>query len=324
MRRTVQVGRRGSAVGVVGLGCMGMSFGYDMAAQRDEKALVDVIRRSIDLGANLIDTADVYGPYTNETLVGRALSGGYRQKTFLATKVGVEAGFASGSAEPVLTMNGRPDHIRRSIDGSLSRLGTDAVDLYQLHRVDPDVPLEETWGAMAEIVAAGKARAIGLSDVSVQQIQQAQEIHEVAAVQSELSLWTRDALDDVLPYCEENAIAFLAYAPLGNGFLTGKFQSVEDIPENDTRRSRPRFQPETIDANLAIVRRISDLASKIESTPAQLALAWVMAQGLNVVPIPGTRSRKYLEQNVGAADIVLDASVLSELNHLQSPTGERR
>jgi aryl-alcohol dehydrogenase-like predicted oxidoreductase len=276
----------------------------------------------------LIDTADAYGPYTNEELVGRALTAGYRERAVLATKVGLIMGGStpvstSGTPAPGAGRDGRPEHVRKSIDDSLRRLGTDYVDLYQLHRVDPQVPLEETWGAMAETVAAGKARHIGLSEVSVDEIRRAQAVHPVTSVQSELSLWTRDVLAEVLPYCEEQGIALLPFAPLGRGFLAGRFSSFDDLPQDDFRRQLPRFQQDALRANLDIVGRVRQVASRVGATPAQVALAWVLAQGRQVVPIPGTKTPKYLAENAGAADIELNAADLAELDALPAPEGTR-
>jgi aryl-alcohol dehydrogenase-like predicted oxidoreductase len=312
---------------VVGLGCMGMSHSYDMAAPRDDASSIAVLRQALDLGMTLIDTADVYGPYTNEELVGRALAGGNRERAVLATKVGLLADSVRvadpANTSPGAARNGRPEHVRASIDGSLRRLGTDHVDLYQLHRVDPGVPLEETWGAMAEVVAAGKARSIGLSEVTVDEIGRAQAVHPVTSVQSELSLWTRDALTDVLPYCRQNGIAFLPFAPLGRGFLAGRFSSFDDLPQDDFRRGLPRFQRDALRANLAIVGRVRQVADRAGATPAQVALAWVLAQGRQVIPIPGTKTPRYLTENAAAADIELTAGDLAELDALPAPEGAR-
>jgi aryl-alcohol dehydrogenase-like predicted oxidoreductase len=325
--RTTTLGRDGPEVGVIGLGCMGMSFSYDMETPRDDATSVFVIHQALDLGMTLIDTADAYGPYTNEELVGRALAGGHRDRAVLATKVGllsdsVEAA-NPGNSSPGASRNGRPEHVRASIDGSLGRLGTDHVDLYQLHRVDPQVPLEETWGAMAETVAAGKARHLGLSEVTVGEIRRAQAVHPVTSVQSELSLWTRDALAGVLPYCREQGIAFLPFSPLGRGFLVGRFSSFDDLPQDDFRRGLPRFQQDALRANLAIVGRVRQIADRAGATPAQVALAWILAQGRHVVPIPGTKTPKYLADNAGAADVQLSAADLAELDVLPAPEGAR-
>ncbi|HSA52301.1 MAG TPA: aldo/keto reductase [Yinghuangia sp.] len=319
---TTTLGADGPTVGVIGLGCMGMTHAYDPAG-RDDATSLAVLRQAVDLGMTLIDTADVYGPYTNEELVGRGLAG-IRDRVVLATKVGLSLGrnrLTRGMAG--MERNGRPEHVRQSIDESLRRLQTDHVDLYQLHRVDPEVPIEETWGALAETVAAGKARHIGLSEVSVEEIKRAQAVHPVASVQSELSLWTRDALTDVLPYCDAQGIAFLPFSPLGRGFLTGNFASVDDLPEGDWRRTLPRFQADTIAANQAIVTAVRAIAARRDATPAQVALAWVRAQGSYVVPIPGTKTPKYLADNAGAADVTLSAEDLSELDALPAPEGSR-
>jgi aryl-alcohol dehydrogenase-like predicted oxidoreductase len=323
--RTTTLGRNGPQVGVIGLGCMGMTYAYDMDTPRDDATSIAVIRQALDLGVNLIDTADVYGPYTNEELVGRALEGGYRERAVLATKVGLvlaDPGAGSGNS-PGAVPNGRPEHIRKSIDGSLRRLRTDHVDLYQLHRVDPQVPLEETWGAMAETVAAGKAHHIGLSEVTVDQIKRAQAVRPVTSVQNELSLWTRDSLAEVVPYCEEQGLAVLAFSPLGRGFLAGRFSSFDDLPQDDFRRRLPRFQQDALRANLAIVARVREVAQRVGATPAQVALAWVVAQGRYVIPIPGTKTPKYLVENTAAADVELNAEDLAELEALPAPAGGR-
>ncbi|MFD3308649.1 aldo/keto reductase [Streptomyces sp. NPDC058656] len=316
--RTTTLGPDGPEVGVVGLGCMGMSFSYDQAAPRDEAELISVIRQALDLGVTMVDTADVYGPYTNEELVGRALTGGHRERAVLATKVGVLA--RDGA---VTGLDGRPEHIRRSIDESLGRLSTDHVDLYYLHRVDPEVPIEESVGALAEAVAAGKARAVGLSEVSVEQIKRAQSVHPVTAVQSELSLWTRDWMTEVLPYSTEQGIAFLPYSPLGKGFLTGRFTSRDDLPQDDFRRGLARFQQDALAINRAITDKVREIADRMRATPAQVALAWVLAKGEYVVPIPGTKTPKYLHDNAGAADLELSPADLAELDALPAPTGGR-
>ena len=321
--RTTSLGHKGPQVGVIGLGCMGMTHAYDPNG-RDDEASVAVVRQAVDLGVTLIDTADVYGPYTNESLVGRALSGGLRDQVVLATKVGLTYDGGDNLALGAqLVRNGRPEHVRASIDDSLRRLGTDHVDLYQLHRVDPEVPIEETWGALAEVVAAGKALRIGLSEVSVEEIRRAQAVHPVASVQSELSLWTRDVLAEVLPYCEREGIAFLPFSPLGRGFLAGRFSSVADLPAADWRSTLPRFQAEALAANQALVATVRAVAERHGATPAQVALAWVVAQGSQVVPIPGTKTPKYLLDNAAAADLDLTAADLAELDALPAPTGSR-
>jgi aryl-alcohol dehydrogenase-like predicted oxidoreductase len=327
--RTTTLGSDGPEVGVIGLGCMGMTHAYDLSSPRDEATSISVIHQALDLGVTLIDTADVFGPYTNEELVGRALAGDHRESAVLATKVGlVTGGVAAPSAPtspgaPGFGHNGRPEHVRESIDASLRRLRTDYMDLYQLHRVDPRVPLEETWGAMAETVTAGKARYIGLSEVTVDEIRRAQAIHPVTSVQSELSLWTRDPLAEVLPYCAEQGIAFLPFSPLGRGFLAGRFASTEDLPTEDFRRRLPRFQQDALQANLAIVARVREVAGRTGASLAQVSLAWVLARGRYVVPIPGTKTPKYLVDNAGAADVELTAADLADLDAIPAPQGGR-
>ncbi|MEV4557664.1 aldo/keto reductase [Kitasatospora sp. NPDC049285] len=312
------VGQGGSAVGAVGLGCMGMSWAYDPTGW-DERTSVEVIRTAVDSGVTLIDTADYYGPYVNEELVGRALADGWRERAFLATKVGLTVG-PNGER---MVRDGRPEHIRRSIDESLRRLGTDHVDLYQLHRVDPAVPLEESWGVLAEAVAAGKARAIGLSEVTVEEIRRAQAVHPVASVQSELSLWSRGALAEVLPYTERQGIAFLPFSPLGRGLLTGRFTTPADLPPGDLRAQLERFQPDALQANQPLVDRVQAVADRHGATSAQIALAWVLAQGEYVIPIPGTKTPRYLAQNAGAAGLTLTADDLAALDALPQAVGSR-
>jgi aryl-alcohol dehydrogenase-like predicted oxidoreductase len=307
----------GRDTGPIGLGCMGMSWAYD-ADQRDDATSIRVIHRALELGATLLDTADIYGPYTNEELVGRALEG-RRDESVLATKCGM---VVEDIAEYRLGRNGRPEHVREAIDASLRRLRTEHIDLYQLHRVDEKVPVEETWGAMAETVAAGKARAIGLSEVGVDELERAQAIHPVASVQSELSLWTRDALAEVVPWCAAHGAAFLPFAPLGRGFLTGSLPPREFAP-GDFRRNNPRFQPSAMDANRALVERVGAVAQRHGATPAQVALAWVLAQGDHVVPIPGTKRIERLEENVAAAELTLSPEDLAELDALPAPVGSR-
>ena len=301
----------------MGLGCMGMTWAYDTGA-RDEARSTAVIQRAIDLGVTLIDTADMYGPYTNEELVGRALAG-RRDEVVLATKVGI---VVEDRATYRLGRDGRPEHVREGIDASLRRLQTDHVDLYQLHRVDEKVPVEETWGAMAEVVAAGKAKAIGMSEATVEQLERAHAIHPVASVQSELSLWTRDRLDDVLPWCREHDAAFIPYAPLGRGYLTGKL-TADSFGDDDFRSRNPRFTRAAMDANLAIVDRVRAVAERLGATPAQVALAWVLARDERVVPIPGTTRVERVEENAGAALIELGSTDLAELDAAPPAVGGR-
>jgi aryl-alcohol dehydrogenase-like predicted oxidoreductase len=321
-----QLGVDGPVVGAIGLGCMGMTYAYEMDVERDDPMSIAVIREAIDRGCTLIDTADVYGPYNNEELVGQALRDGYRERAVIATKVGLVV--QPGSQTPdnkrgVVGNDGRPEHVRASIDGSLRRLGVDHVDLYQLHRVDANVPLEETWGAMAEVVAAGKARWIGLSEVSVEQIEVAHAIHPVTSVQSEFSLWTRDIVAEVMPFCAAHGIGLLPFSPLGRGFLAGRFSSFDDLPENDFRRALPRFQQDQLRANLAIVAAVRTVAERVGATPAQVALAWVLSKGDMIVPIPGTKRLTYLADNLGAVSVNLTAADLAELDALPAPEGTR-
>ena len=304
-------------VGAVGLGCMGMTWAYNTGA-RDDARSTAVIHRAIELGVTLIDTADMYGPYTNEELVGRALAG-RRDEVVLATKVG----FVVEDRETFrLGRDGRPKHVREGIDASLRRLQTDHVELYQLHRVDEKVPVEETWGAMAEVVAAGKARAIGMSEATVEQLDRAHAIHPVASVQSELSLWTRDRLDDVLPWCREHGAALIPFAPLGRGYLTGTI-TAESLDEGDYRSSNPRFTRDALEANLAIVERVREVAGRLGATPAQVALAWVLAQDERIIPIPGTTKVERVEENAGAALIALGDADLRELDAAPPAVGAR-
>ncbi|MER7001238.1 aldo/keto reductase [Streptomyces sp. NPDC000410] len=311
--RTTTLGKNGPLVGRVGLGTMGMSFGYDPHGW-DDDASVKVIHRALDLGVNLIDTADVYGPFTNEELVGRALKG-RRDQAVLSTKGGLVV------TDTGLGLNGRPEHLKAAVDASLARLGTDHIDLYFLHRVDPEVPVEDSWGALAELVAAGKLRALGLSAVSLEQIKAAEQVHEVAAVESEASLFTRDALVDVLPYTVDNGIAFLPFSPLGRGLLTGAFSKPADLPKDDWRSSQPRFTEEAFAHNKAIVDVVRAVADRHGATPAQVALAWLIGKGEYVVPIPGTKTERYLEQNAGGAGLDLTAADVAELDALPVPMG---
>lgn len=307
----------GRETGPIGLGCMGMTWAYG-ADERDERESIATIHRALELGVTLLDTADMYGPYTNEELVGRAIAG-RRDEVVLATKCGL---VVEDAAEYVLSKNGRPEHVRASIEGSLRRLNTDFVDLYQLHRVDPEVPVEETWGAMAELVAQGKVGALGMSEVGVDELERAHAIHPVASVQSEGSLWTRDAFAGVVPWCAAHGAAFLPFAPLGRGFLTGKLKS-QRFAAGDFRKNNPRFQPEAMDANLALVERVRAVAARHDATPAQVALAWLLAQGEHVVPIPGTKRRARLDENAAAASLRLSEADLAELDALPRAVGER-
>jgi aryl-alcohol dehydrogenase-like predicted oxidoreductase len=304
------------SVGQIGLGCMSMSWAY--IGDAPEEQSISVIHRAIELGVTLFDTADVYGPFTNEELLGRAVDG-LREDVVLATKVGLLVGPSGGYP---LLRDARPERILEEIDGSLRRLRTDVIDLYYLHRVDEQVPLEDTWGAMSTLVQAGKVRALGLSEVSVDDLERAHAIHPVSAVQSELSLWTRDALREVVPWCAANRAAFVPFAPLGRGFLTGAITAAS-FDDADFRAQNPRFTPEAIAANLAIVDRVRRVADRHGATPAQVSLAWVLGQGEHVIPIPGTKRVKYLEENVGAAAVHLTPGDLAELELLPEAFGSR-
>lgn len=295
---------------------MPMSFGYVDAEAEDGP--VDVIHRAIDLGAPMLDTADVYGPFSNEELVGAAIHD-RRDRVEVATKVGLLVGPNGGYP---LGRDASPQHVRSAIDASLRRLRTDVVDLYYLHRIDPNVPVEETWGAMAELVGAGKVRALGLSEVTVAEAERAHAIHPVAAIQSEMSLWTRDPLADIVPWCAEHGARFVPFSPLGRGFLTGAI-SAASFDESDFRSNNPRFTAEAVDANQAIVARVREVAERVGATPAQVALAWTLAQGEHVLPIPGTKRRRYLEENLAAGDLVLKPEDLTDLDALPVAEGAR-
>ncbi len=308
------LGTSGPAVGPIGLGCMGMSWAYG-ASERDDQQSVAVLHRALDVGVTLIDTADVYGPFLNEELVGRGLES-RRDEAVLATKVGLVV------REGAMVRDGRPEHVREGIDASLRRLRTDRVDLYQLHRVDDAVPLEETWGAMSELVTAGKVRHLGLSEVDVAQLETAHAIHPVTTVQSELSLWTRDPLAEVLPWCQQHGVGFLPFSPLGRGFLTGTV-TAGTFGGDDFRARNPRFTDEAMTANAAIVSAVQAVARRHDATAAQVALAWLLTLGEHVVPIPGTKKVPYLEQNAAAGALVLTAADLAELAALPAPVGAR-
>ncbi|HKZ10076.1 MAG TPA: aldo/keto reductase [Rhodanobacteraceae bacterium] len=292
------LGPKGPRVSAIGLGCMGMSEFY---GAHDDAESIRVIHHALDAGLNFLDTADIYGPHTNEVLVGKAIRE-RRDEVFLATKFGIMRDPEESTKRSV---NGRPDYVRTACDASLKRLGVDHIDLYYQHRVDPETPIEDTVGAMAELVRAGKVRFVGLSEPSAQTIGRAHAVHPIAAVQSEYSLWTRDPEDGVLQTCEKLGIGFVPYSPLGRGFLTGAIKSQDDFEPDDYRRNSPRFQGQNFAKNLALVEKVSELAETRGCTPSQLALAWVLAQGPHVVPIPGTKRIKYLDENISALDVEL-------------------
>jgi aryl-alcohol dehydrogenase-like predicted oxidoreductase len=303
---TRTLGKQGLRVPAVGLGCMGMSEFYGTA---DEGEAIATIHRALDLGVTFLDTADMYGPFTNERLVGRAIKG-RRGEVVLATKFGNERRPDGGW----VGVNGRPEYVRQACDASLTRLGVDVIDLYYQHRVDPSVPIEETVGAMSDLVRAGKVRFLGLSEAAPATIRRAHATHPITALQTEYSLWTRDVEDEVLPAVREFGIGFVAYSPLGRGFLTGRFRSPADIPEGDYRRNAPRFEPANFAANRELAARVEAIAARLGVTAGQLALAWLLAQGPDVVPIPGTKRVRYLEENAAAAAITLTPAILAELD----------
>lgn len=309
-----QLGSVGPVVSAMGLGCMGMSEFYGDA---DDAKSIQVIHRALDIGVNFLDTANIYGPFTNEVLVGKAIASKDRDSIILATKFGIVREPGSNQGRGIC---GKPEYVQSSCEDSLKRLNVDTIDLYYQHRVDPQVPIEDTVGAMARLVEQGKVRYLGLSEAGPATLRKAYKVHPITALQTEYSLWSRDPEDDILATCRELGIGFVAYSPLGRGFLAGRFKSLDDLAPDDWRRSSPRFQGENFQKNLDLVTKVHDLAATKKVTPSQLALAWVMAQGQDIVPIPGTKHQKYLEENAAAVECSLTEEDLAALDAI-APRG---
>lgn len=311
------LGSSGLEVSAIGLGCMSLvDWTYGSVAEDDA---IRLVQHALDQGVTLLDTADIYGPFTSEELVGRAIKG-RREQVVVATKAGLVVTDRSMRA---MRPDGSPAHIKEACDASLKRLGIEVIDLYQLHRPDPQVPIEESVGALADLVAAGKVRAIGLSECDVPTLERASKVHPIASLQSELSLWTRDALAEIVPWCQAHQVAFLPFAPLGRGFLTGRYRSSAEFGSSDFRSRLPRFQQEALAQNLAIVERVEAIARRHQVTPGQIALAWLLALDEQMIPIPGTKHIEYLDENIGALAVTLTSADMQELNQLPTPIGTR-